>query len=96
MNEPDPINCVIKRKAKTHNCYTLTYKGMTRGMILALHNALIGYSEYSAVANDVKMFLENGIEHSNDLELIRDVHISKEFIENAEIREIVSTECKGG
>ena len=86
MNEPDPINCIIKRKAKTHNCYTLTYKGMTRGMILALHNALIGYSEYSAVANDVKLFLENGIEHSNDLELIRDVHISKEFIENAEVR----------
>lgn len=86
QSEPDPINCIIKRKARTYNCYTLNFKGMTRGMILSLHNALVGYSEYSAVANDVKLFLENGIEHSNDLELIRDLHVSKEFIENAEIK----------
>jgi hypothetical protein len=83
MNEDTP-NCGIKRKVKSYNSYTMTFKGMTRGMILALHNALIGYSECSAVANDVKLFLESGIEHSNDIDLIRDVHLSERFITHAQ------------
>lgn len=69
MNIPDNMNCSIKRKSGTHNCYTLTFKGLTRGSISAIINALTPYSEKSPVAKDVLDFIKYGIENSGDAEL---------------------------
>lgn len=66
--EPDSMNCNIKRKAGTYNCYTMTFKGLTRGSILAMQHALEG-SE-SPVAKDVLAFINNAVDFSGDSELI--------------------------
>jgi len=72
MKNPDTMNCNIKRKAGTYNCYTLTLKGMTRGSILSLQNALRKHSEYSSVGKDIYDFVKYGIFLSEDIELKRD------------------------
>ena len=70
FNRPsDPLNCTIKRKAGTYNSYTLNFKGLTRGMILATCFALIERSPDSAVAGDVLSFMKNAIKQSTDEEL---------------------------
>jgi len=76
MKNPDSMSCTIKKKAGTYNCYTVTFKGLTRGSILALNTALANHAARgSACANDVRLFLENGIEHSGDLDLRIDTRL---------------------
>lgn len=61
-------DCNIKLMSRTCNCYTVTFKGMTKGTILALKNALTLYAN-SPCAQDVLAFLNEGIRTSNDNDL---------------------------
>lgn len=73
MNKtPDQLGCTIKRKAGTYNCYTVTLKGMTKGGILSLQNALRKHAEQSPVGKDVYDFVKDAIFISGDPELKKD------------------------
>ena len=74
------MDCRIKRTRGRPNDYDLTLKGLTRGSILALKNALELHASGhqtpacgSPVAADVLAFLVHGIRTSEDQELVRSV-----------------------
>jgi hypothetical protein len=66
---PDQMNCTIKRKAGTYNCYSLQFKGLTRGSLLAMRNALATHAQTSSIAHDLHSFLSYAVENANDTEL---------------------------
>lgn len=69
------MDCRVKRTRKNPNDYEITFRGMTRGAILSMKNALELHEEErgSAVAGDVKAFLVEGIRSSGDEEIVRSV-----------------------
>ena len=68
------MDCKVKRTRKSPNDYDVTFKGLTRGAIMSLKNALDIHEERgSMVAGDVKSFLIAGIRGSGDDEIIRSV-----------------------
>jgi len=69
MASPDNMNCTIKKKPGAYNCYTMTFKGITRGGILAMLNALRSHAEHSAVGKDLFDFMKCGVEENGEPEL---------------------------
>lgn len=68
------MECKIDRTRGKGNDYTITFKGMTRGAILALRQSLVVHSGAgSAVAADVLAFLDYGIRTSTDPDVGRAV-----------------------
>ena len=61
------MKCEIKRKPRSFNSYTLNFKGLTRGEILNMLNALQVYD--TPIAKDTRGFLVMGIEQSGNEEL---------------------------
>lgn len=55
------MNIEIKQTPKNKNSYTVTMKGFTEGMVLALRNALVTHSAISAVGGDVLAFLDGAL-----------------------------------
>lgn len=68
------MECKISRTRGKGNDYTITFRGMTRGAILALRQSLALHSGAgSAVAADVLAFLDYGIRSSDDPDVGRAV-----------------------
>lgn len=66
------MECKVTRTHRKNNDYTVTLKGMTRGCILAMRQALAKHAAAgSAVGADVLAFLDRGIRESNDPDVCR-------------------------
>lgn len=69
------MDCKVKRTNRTTNDYDVTFRGLTRGAVMSMLNALGIHEEErgSAVAGDVRSFLVAGIRASGDEEIVRSV-----------------------
>lgn len=69
------MDCRVKRTRNSTNDYEVTFRGLTRGAIMSMKNALELHEEErgSSVAGDVKSFLVAGIRASGDEEIVRSV-----------------------
>lgn len=66
------MDCRVRR-TRGQNDYTMSFKGLTRGAIMAMKNALELHSHTSSIAADIMAFLRSGIESSGDEELVLSV-----------------------
>jgi len=68
------MECKITRRRGKPNDYTVNFSGMTRGMILAVRQALVAHAAAgSAVGADVLAFLDWGIRSADDPDVCRAV-----------------------
>lgn len=71
----DEMDCKIRRTKKNPNDYNVAFKGLTRGSIMALKNALECHSTTggSSIAGDLLAFFVDAIRTSEDPEIVRAV-----------------------